>query len=153
MGVGPAMVKPKKLGHLVLRVRDLTRSERFYVNVLGLNVREKLSGEMVFLNASDGASHELALVAAGEDAGKPKVNGAGLYHFAWEMESFEELRVMYRDLIEKGINIEGIGDHGISLGVYFSDPDGNNIEVFYELPKEQWPERDVFSGKFPWRLD
>ena len=66
---------------------------------------------------------------------------------------FELAVLISTNQIEKGINIEGIGDHGISLGVYFSDPDGNNIEVFYELPKEQWPERDVFSGKFPWRLD
>ena len=45
------MVKPKQLGHLVLRVRDLDRSEQFYTAVLGLEVTEKRPGAMVFLSA------------------------------------------------------------------------------------------------------
>ena len=45
-----------------------------------------------------------------------------------------------------------IGDHGISLGIYFADPDGNQIEVFYELPKEEWPEEEMFSGNFPYKF-
>ena len=147
------MVKPKKLGHLVLRVRDLDRSEQFYSDVLGLNVRAKLDGKMVFMNASDDASHELALVSVGDDAPGPEVSRVGLYHFAWEMESFEDLRRMYHELLERGLNIQGIGDHGISIGIYFADPDGNEIEVFYELPRKQWPEGDVFQGNFPLNLD
>ena len=38
--------------------------------------------------------------------------------------------------------IDGTGDHGISQGIYFQDPDGNEIEVFYELPRAQWPNPD-----------
>ena len=144
------MVKPKQLGHIVLRVRDLDRSERFYSEVLDLRVTTKRPGAMVFLTAGDEASHELALMSVGLDAPGPEPDRVGLYHFAWEMESFEDLRKMYAELKEKRVEIGGIGDHGISLGVYFFDPDGNEIEAFYELPKDQWPEEgNLFAGHFP----
>ena len=148
------MVKPRRLGHLVLRVRDLDRSERFYTDVLGLNVTTKIPGMMVFLSASGDSSHELALMSVGADAPGPEEHRVGLYHFAWEMESLEDLRRMYRELKDKGVDVAGIGDHGISIGVYLFDPDRNEIEVFYELPKEQWPEDDIFrSGMFPGGLE
>ncbi len=69
------------------------------------------------------------------------------------MESLPALQAFYRDLKESDTQIVGIGDHGISLGVYFVDPDGNEIEVFYELPREQWPEGNVFGGSFPGTLE
>ena len=144
------MVKPKRLGHLVLRVRDLQRSERFYADVLGLRVTAKNPGRMVFMSAAGESSHELALMSVGPDAPGPEPGRVGLYHFAWEMESFEDLKKMHGELKDKGVSIAGISDHGISLGVYFFDPDGNEIEAFYELPQEQWPKEDgIFGGKFP----
>ena len=56
----------------------------------------------------------------------------GLYHFAWEMESFEELKKLYQEMKQKNVNIGGIGDHGISIGVYFFDPDGNEVEIMMD---------------------
>ena len=147
------MVKPRRLGHLVIRVRDLDRSEGFYTDLLGLQVTARLGDRMVFMGASGDSSHELALMAIGEDAPGPEEGRVGLYHFAWEMESFEDLRKMYRELGEKNVQVAGLGDHGVSMGVYFFDPDGNEIEVFFELPREQWPERDIFTGRFPWSLE
>ena len=147
------MVKPKQLGHLVLRVRDLARSESFYPDVLGLDVTAKVPGMMVFMSASGDASHELALMSVGADAPGPEQDRVGLYHFAWEMESLDKLRQMHRELKEKEVQIAGVGDHGTSLGVYFFDPDGNQIEVFYELPRDQWPDGDFFRGRFPGSLE
>ena len=151
--MGEIMVRPKKLGHVVLRVRDIHRSERFYTDVLGLKVTARLQDRMVFMSASNDASHELALLSVGADAPGPDPRRVGLYHFAWEMKSFEDLQDTYGELKEKGIDIAGVGDHGTSMGVYFFDPDGNEIEVIYELPKEQWPEGDIFGGRFPWSLE
>ena len=144
------MVKPKQLGHLVLKVRDIERSEQFYTNVLGLDVTTKRPGVIVFMSAGE-ASHELALMSVGADAPGPEANRVGLYHFAWEMESFDDIKKLYREMKEKGVRIGGIGDHGISLGVYFFDPDGNEIEAFYELPRDQWPkgDEDIFGSAFP----
>ena len=148
------MVKPRRLGHLVLRVRDLNRSEQFYTEVLGLQVTEKREGAMVFMSAAGDASHELALVPVGPKAPCPEQDRVGLYHFAWEMDSFEDLRQIYEHMKQKNVNIGGIGDHGISMGVYFFDPDGNEIEAFHELPRDQWPAAGgTFGGKFPQSLE
>lgn len=147
------MAKPMKLGHLVLQVRDLERSEQFYTGVLGLDVTTRIPGRMVFLSASGDASHELALMAIGPGAPGPDPHRAGLYHFAWQMESLADLQKLYRELQDKGVRFGGIGNHGISLGVYIFDPDGNQIEVFYELPRDQWPENNIFSGNFPGSLE
>ena len=148
------MAKPKQLGHLVLRVRDIDASERWYADVLGLHTTNKRPGSMVFMSAKDDASHELALVPVGPDAPGPEKSRVGLYHFAWEMESFDDLKRLYDDMKAKDVNIGGIGDHGISIGVYLFDPDGNEIEVYYETPKDQWPpEGDLFEGEYPGKLE
>ena len=148
------MVKPKRLGHVVIRVRDLARSQQFYTDVLGLQVTTTLGDRMAFLSAAGDSSHELALMAIGEGAPGPEADRVGLYHFAWEMESFEDLQRLYGEMKEKNVNVGGIGDHGISIGVYFFDPDGNEIEVFYEPPKDQWPQDgELFNGKFPGDLE
>jgi catechol 2,3-dioxygenase len=49
-----------------------------------------------------------------------------------------------------------MGDHGVSMGVYLLDPDDNEIEVYYELPKDQWerhPEKGLFGNQFPRPLE
>jgi catechol-2,3-dioxygenase len=146
------MITPKRLAHLVLRVRDINCSEKFYTDVLGLKVTSREMG-MVFMSARNRPSHELALAPTRTVTPAPEIGCVGLSHFAWEMNSFEELKKIYEHLKEQRVNITGIGDHGISLGVYFQDPDGNKVEVFYELPKEQWPTDGLFHGKFPLSLE
>ncbi len=148
------MVKPKQLGHVVIRVRDLDVSENWYSEILGLHTMKKYPGRMTFMSARDDSTHELALMRVGEDAPGPDSERVGLAHFAWEMDSFEELRELYAHLKEQDVNIRGIGDHGLSLGVYIWDPDGNEIEVYYEMPKDEWPEEGVlFRGEFPGKLE
>ena len=148
------MVKPKQLGHIVLRVRDIERSEQFYSDVLGLHVTNKRPGQMTFMSAVDESSHELALVPVGDDAPGPEDSRVGLYHFAWQMDSFDDLKSLYAEMKAKDVDIRGIGDHGISLGVYFFDPDGNEIEAYYEMPKDEWPaDGDLFEGEFPGKLE
>jgi catechol-2,3-dioxygenase len=148
------MVTPKQLGHLVIRVRDLEKSEQFYTNVLGLKVMNKRPGVMTFMSADEGMSHELALVPVAEDAPGPEATRVGLFHMAWEMQSFEDLKQLYEVIKENDVTVENVGDHGISLGVYFCDPDGNEIEAYYEMPKDEWPaEGDLFEGAFPDSLE
>ena len=65
------MVKPKQLGHLVLRVRDLDGCEQFYTDVLGLRVTNKRLGKMVIMSSGSAASPELALVPVGPEAPGP----------------------------------------------------------------------------------
>ena len=146
--------KPKYLGHANLFVRDVERSEKFYTEVLGLHVNERRLGRAVFMSADVEQSHELAVIQLGPGAPTPEEGRVGLNHIAWRMETFDDLKDVYRRLQEKKANIQRIGDHGISLGVYFLDPDGNGNEVYYELPRNQWPAGDtLFTGHFPMSLE
>lgn len=146
---------PKQLGHLVLNVRDLERAEDFYTRILGLTVTAKFDGSAVFMSANPELSHELLIVSPGEDAPEPDGQRGALVHAAWQMASFEDLKALHRRLTDNDIPIVRIGDHGLSLGVYFCDPDGNELEAYYELPKSEWKKGGphIFDGKFPHSLE
>ena len=67
---------------------------------------------------------------------------------AWMMHSLDDLKEMYQRLKEKNVPIDHVSDHGISVGIYFRDPDGNGVEVSYELPRNQWPLHEkIFSSE------
>jgi catechol 2,3-dioxygenase len=134
-----------QLGHANIRVRDVERSEKFYTEVLGLHVTHRRGGT-VFLSARD-HSHELAIRGIGTDAlGPADNNQVGTNHFAWEMASFEDLQAMYRHLKARGVQILRTRENTHSVGVYFNDPDGNGLEVYYELPRSEWHRDRPFSG-------
>ena len=147
------MLRPKKLGHLVLKVSDLKLSEKFYTEIIGLRITHRTSNTMIFMSASDDTSHELALMSTDQIRSIAGKDPIGLYHFAWEMDSLEDLQQIYQKIKNSDIKVVGIGDHGISIGVYILDPDGNQVEIFYELPKSEWPNIDIFTGSFPGSLD
>lgn len=145
--------KPRRLGHVNLWAQDSERSQRFYADVLGLQSTEHRPGFAAFMSANPLESHEIALIQLSPDAHGQELNQVGINHVAWRMETFEDLQEIYVRLREKGIATR-IGDHGISLGVYFQDPDGNGSEAYYELPMEQWPKGDsIFTGHFPMSLE
>ena len=144
----------KKLGHVVLKVRDLDRSEAFYTGVLGLAVTGRLPGRMVFFAVPGNAdSHDLGLWKVGADAASPASKQVGLFHVAWQVEREEDLRVFHDSLAARGIPVRLTMDHGANLSVYFEDPDGNMLEVTYEKPREAWPPGlNPFAGREPLRF-
>jgi len=70
----------------------------------------------------------------------------GLNHFAWRMASLDDLKTMHARLKDKGVPFT-VSDHAISIGIYFDDPDGNGLEVYYELPRSEWQRDHPFSGE------
>ena len=147
--------KPKHLGHVNMYVRSTEKAQQWYSDVLGLHTQDKRPGA-AFMSADIEQSHEIALVEVGEDAAGPEKGRVGLNHMAWMMESLEDLKELYQRLTEKNIPIDRVSDHGISIGVYLHDPDGNGIEVSYELPRSEWPRHEevlfgegVGKGRFP----
>jgi catechol-2,3-dioxygenase len=144
----------KKLGHVVLKVRDLDRSEAFYTSVLGLAVTGRLPGRMVFFAVPGSTdSHDLGLWKVGPDAAPPSSKQVGLFHVAWQVEREEDLRAFHDSLVARGIPVRSTMDHGANLSVYFEDPDGNMLEVTYEKPREAWPPGlNPFAGREPLRF-
>lgn len=145
---------PKQLGHLVVKVRDLERAEDFYTGILGLTVTAKFDGHAVFMSANTELSHELLVVSFDDDEPDAEAKGQRLVHMAWQMESWDDLRALHQRLKDNDIEIR-IGDHGLSLGVYFCDPDENELEAYYELPKAEWKTggKHIFDSKFPHSLE
>jgi catechol-2,3-dioxygenase len=139
----------KKLGHVVLKVRDLDRSEAFYTGVLGLAVTGRLPGRMVFFAVPGNTdSHDLGLWKVGADAAPPSPKQVGLFHVAWQVEREEDLQAFHDSLVARGVPIQLTMDHGANLSVYFEDPDGNSLEVTYEKPRETWPpDQNPFAGR------
>ena len=127
-------IKPTRLGHLVLKVRDVERSEEFYGGILGLEVKGRIEKKMVFFRSNPDVDHDLAVMAVGEEAPGPNAEGVGLYHFAYELASFEALQDAYRTVVDNNVRIAGYGDHGDTKGLYIFDPDGNEIELYSLVP-------------------
>ncbi|PYO53093.1 MAG: glyoxalase, partial [Candidatus Rokuibacteriota bacterium] len=99
------MIQARKLGHVVLKVRDAGRSKEFYTRTLGLKVaHEDLEQGAVFLSFGR-EHHDLALfqLATGET---PDASQPGLHHMAWQLGSFEELRAAHRELKAMGVPVE-----------------------------------------------
>jgi catechol 2,3-dioxygenase len=119
-----------QIGHVHLKIRDLNRSISFYQDYLGLKVTEKLGDGMAFLSGTD-RHHEIALQQLGPQAGSPGRFDVGLYHVAFEVPDRESFLALYDKLQNDGITVYPT-DHRISWALYFSDPDGNGIEVYLD---------------------
>jgi|SRR5690242_15929183 len=100
------MIQARRLGHIVLKVRDAARSRDFYTRTLGLKVaHEDLERGTVLLSFGE-AHHDLALfqLATGD---APSAVQPGLHHMAWQLGSVEQLQAAYRELKALGVSIHG----------------------------------------------
>jgi len=122
------MTKPKRVGHLVLNVRDVEASTRFYTEILGFGIAVQRPN-MTFLTCGK-IHHDLALFKASEDSPPVSEGQVGLNHFAVQVEDLDALKETYQRLKEKGVPVDNTVDHGMTQSVYFHDPDGIRIEFF-----------------------
>ena len=126
------LMKIQQLGHVVLKVRDRERSERFYADVLGLPVAARMERpQMTFFTL--GNHHDFAIVAIGSDGVDAPPKSPGLFHVAFKVgDSTDDLRQTKAHLEALGVEIMGISDHTVSESIYLNDPDGNGIELYVD---------------------
>jgi catechol-2,3-dioxygenase len=123
------MIQARKLGHVVLKVRDAAKSKEFYMRTLGLQIAfEDSERGRVFLSCGR-EHHELALfeLATGET---PDMSQPGLHHMAWQLGSLEELRAAYNELKTMAIPIASTDKHNATSSLHIHDPDGNRVELY-----------------------
>jgi catechol 2,3-dioxygenase len=135
----------KELGHLVLYVHDVRRSAAFYRDVLGwreivANPDGAPVGMAAFSAPSGRTHHELLLIEVGEQALPiPGGRRVGLYHFGLKVgESDDELREALQALETNGVPVVGASDHTVTHSLYILDPDGNEIELYVDVPGIDW---------------
>ena len=132
---------PVRLNHAVLFVADVERSVRFYTEVFGMElITEEPRIPAAFLRLPrSGNHHDLGLFGVGT-AGGPKQRGAiGLYHLAWQFDTIDELEAARKVLVDAGA-YTGESSHGATKSLYGADPDGNEFELMWMLPRDQWGE-------------
>ena len=146
------MIQARKLGHVVLKVRDAQKSKEFYIRALGLKVANDARDRGAVFLSFGTQHHDLALfqLATGE---APDAEQPGLHHTAWQLGSFEELQAAYRELGKLGIPVESAIEHNVTRSIYFHDPDGNRVELYcdtfedggFEAMRTMGPKRDVMD--------
>lgn len=144
----------KELGHLVLYVRDIERSSAFYRDVLGWRQILPEKGSPVafpmaaFSSPSGRTHHELLLIEVGDDAAPlPAGRRVGLYHFGLKVgDSDDELREALTSLQNAGVPVTGASDHTVTHSLYITDPDGNEIELYVDVPGVDWRNDPALIG-------
>lgn len=136
------MIPVQRLNHAVLYVRDAHASAQWYAEMFGFRILTEIPGVGAFLRAGDTDNHhDLGLFTVGADAPGPERGRVGLYHLAWEVGSITDLVGARDDLVAQGAYV-GESDHGASKSLYGVDPDGNEFEIMWAVPREDWTDDD-----------
>ena len=130
------MIHPKKVGHVVLKARDIAQAEKFYTEVLGFEVVMRLKQPRgVFFSLGE-QHHDIAVLEVPAEADEPKADQVGLHHVALQVEDFAALKECYRTLKQHGVPIVRAVDHGITKSIYFCDPAGNRLELYCDVGED-----------------
>ncbi len=123
------MPKVNSLGHVGVYVRDIERSVAFYRDILGLQVSDRSPRGAVFMTSQDRLAehHELYLAPGRNDDGKVNV----LQQISFHCPTLKDVKDFYGVFVEKKVPIQRVVSHGNTVSIYFEDPDGNSVEVYW----------------------
>ncbi|MFZ1654688.1 MAG: VOC family protein [Candidatus Moraniibacteriota bacterium] len=129
-------MKIHELGHVVLYVSDLARSQAFYRDLLGFpEIASDMPGAALFTTGR--THHELLLIGIGGIPRPKHVPEPGLYHIGLKIgNTDEELRQAKAELEKAGVTIIGLADHTVTHSLYILDPDGNELELYVDVSDE-----------------
>jgi catechol 2,3-dioxygenase len=140
---------PCGLNHIVLNVRDLDAAHWFWTECLGfqhvgtsrLPANSPNRAMRFYSGEQDGKlrHHDIALV---ERTGAPGDGPQALNHVAIAYPSHAAWRRQIAFLTARGVALHRRVDRGVTHSIHLNDPDGNEIELVHELPREEW-ENDI----------
>jgi len=143
------------VSHVHLRTGNLSRVLDFYQRVIGLQVIDR-NPVTVTLSATGGAPAILILTEAPNAVRRPQ-RTTGLYHLAIRYPARRDLAHALVRLVQASHPISGGSDHPFGHSIYLDDPDGNGVELYFDLPRSQWPARRngliVLGGNAPLDFD
>ena len=130
-----------RIGHVHLKVSDLDRSLLFYRDLLGFELITMYGDQAAFISAG-GYHHHIGLNTwQSKGAGPAPDFGVGLYHTAIVYPTRKDLAQILDRLIKANYPLTGASDHGVSEAIYLNDPDGNGVELYWDRPRELWPQK------------
>ena len=139
---------PCGINHIVLNVRDMDVAHQFWTECLGFRhvgtgrAPGDGSKPMRFYSGEvDGKMrhHDIALV---ERTGLDGYGARTLNHVAIAYPTFEAFQQQIAFLLARGVALHRRVDRGVTRSIHLKDPDGNEIELVHELPREAW-EADI----------
>lgn len=143
-----------RIGHVHLKVADLSRALDFYCNVLGFELQQRYGTQAAFVSAG-GYHHHIGLNTWESKGGSPPPPGStGLYHTAILYPTRADLANALKKLVTANVQLDGASDHGVSEALYLRDPDQNGVELYWDKPESQWPrDKDGNLSMVTARLD
>ena len=130
-----------RIGHVHLKVADLERALGFYRDLLGFELITMYGDQAAFISAG-GYHHHIGLNTwYSKDKPPAPVNSAGLFHTAILYPTRRDLAVILDRLVKARYPLTGASDHGVSEALYLDDPDKNGVELYWDKPREMWPQR------------
>ena len=158
-------VTPRGINHIVLNVKDIEVSHRFWTEIMGFrcvaelkSTPDRVRPTMRFYSGLDAQGHVTHHDLALAEVQEPEANGGdrekwdlmpnrtGINHVAIAWPDRESWLKQVEFLQSKGVPFHRRTNHGMTHSVYISDPDGHGIEVLYELPREVW-EKDIDAAQ------
>jgi catechol 2,3-dioxygenase-like lactoylglutathione lyase family enzyme len=130
------VIKLTRIGHVNLRVADQAVSKRFYRDVLGFAVAEEdpEHGGVFMTLGENFHTIDIFQHPSPNDAQRPLRGQIGLGHIAFQVGSYAALRDAYLHLMRNRVAVIRATNHVNQRSIYFADPDGNTLEIYYELP-------------------
>jgi catechol 2,3-dioxygenase len=123
-----------------LKVSDLDRSLAFYCDLLGFELMQTYGADAAFISAG-GYHHHIGLNTWYSKNGSPAPRTApGLFHTAIVYPTRKDLAFIFKRLYDHPYPLTGASDHGVSEALYLDDPDGNGVELYWDRPRELWPQ-------------
>ncbi|MBD0286086.1 MAG: VOC family protein [Flavisolibacter sp.] len=130
-----------RIGHVHLKVSDLQRAMDFYCGLLGFELITTYGTDAAFISAG-GYHHHIGLNTwYSKNAPPAPVRSAGLFHTAILYPTRKDLAIAFKRLMDAEYPITGASDHGVSEAIYLNDPDQNGVELYWDKPREQWPQK------------
>jgi catechol 2,3-dioxygenase-like lactoylglutathione lyase family enzyme len=126
----PNRVRPVKFAHAVLTTPNLRRARDWYLEVLDGHV--SYENEMVCFLSYDDEHHRIGLVGIPGLVERPP-NSWGLDHLAFTYPTLGALLAHYTFLKSKGVLPYWPINHGPTVSFYYRDPDGNKVEMQYDV--------------------
>jgi catechol 2,3-dioxygenase len=141
----------QRVGHVVIKMRDLEKAKQFYQGVLGMKIAEEAPFG-VFFRFND-YHHDIAVFRTDPEADLPKKDQVGLVHIALVADNVQSVKEYYDRAKAMGVEIVGSSDHGMTKSLYIKDPEGNEIEIYAEVPEFNYLENSFVGATKPFDLE